>query len=157
MVYDEVKKRGLDIVMDERMVREDMRHQEGPAVLAKRASLRADKLLTSGQVAVVFDGLYSWSEDRYLREKYADKIVTIAIVNPKHVRYERVVARKDAHRPYTLEQIRLRDVEEIENLEKGGPIAYADYYLANARNVDELKAQVDQLMSELGFQVEVNA
>lgn len=151
MVYDEVKKRGLDIVMDERMVREDMRKLEGPAVLAKRAAIKADEILKDGAAAVVFDGLYSWSEDRYLREKYADDIVTVAIVNPKHVRYERVVARKDAHRPYTLEQIQLRDIEEIENIEKGGPIAFADYYLANAKNVDELKAQVDDLMKQLGL------
>ncbi|HET7629802.1 MAG TPA: AAA family ATPase [Candidatus Saccharimonadales bacterium] len=151
MVYDEVKKRGLDIVMDERMVREDMRKTEGPAVLAKRAGLRADQLLKDGAEAVVLDGLYSWSEDRYLREKYGDDIVTVAVVNPKHVRYERVVERKDAHRPYTLEQIQLRDVEEIENIEKGGPIAFADHYLANAKNIDELKAQVDDLMRQLGF------
>ncbi|HET6622643.1 MAG TPA: AAA family ATPase [Candidatus Saccharimonadales bacterium] len=151
MVYDEVKRRGLDIVMDERMVREDMRKQEGPAVLAKRAALKADEMLDDGAQAVVLDGLYSWSEDRYLREKYDDSIITIAIVNPKHIRYERVVARKDAHRPYTLEQIQLRDIEEIENIEKGGPIAFADYYLANAKNVDELKVQIDELMQQLGF------
>lgn len=151
MVYDEVRRRGLDIILDERMVREDLRKAEGPAVLAKRAAAKADSLLSSGAHAVVLDGLYSWSEDRYLRDKYGADIITIAIVNPKHVRYERVVARKDAHRPYTLEQIQLRDIEEIENIEKGGPIAFADYYLANARDIAELKAQVDQLMTELTY------
>ncbi len=151
MVYDEVKKRGLDIVMDERAVREDMRKQEGPAVLAKRAALKADELLTSGAKAVVFDGLYSWSEDKFLRSKYGDDIITVALVNPKNVRYDRVVKRKDAHRPYTLEQIKLRDIEEIENIEKGGPIAFADYYLANAKNIDELNKQTDELMNQLGF------
>lgn len=151
MVYDEVKRRGLDIILDERMVREDMRKTEGPAVLAKRAATKADQLMAAGAQGVVLDGLYSWSEDRYLREKYGADIVTVAIVNPKHVRYERVVARKDAHRPYTLEQIQLRDIEEIENIEKGGPIAFADYYLANAKDIDELKAQVDELMKQLGL------
>lgn len=150
MVYEEVKRRGLDIVMDERMVREEMRASEGPAVLAKRASARAKELLEDGASTVVLDGVYSWSEDRYLRETFGDDYVSIAVVNPKHVRYERVVARKDAHRPYTLGQIQLRDIEEIENLEKGGPIAYADYYIANAKNVDELKQQADVLMTELG-------
>ncbi|HET8690217.1 MAG TPA: AAA family ATPase, partial [Candidatus Saccharimonadales bacterium] len=57
MVYDEVKKRGLDIVMDERMVREDMREKEGPAVLAIRAGQKADELLSKGLPAVIFDGL----------------------------------------------------------------------------------------------------
>ena len=151
MVYEEVTKRGLDIVLDERMVREEMRANEGPAVLAKRAAARAKELLDGGAAAVVLDGVYSWSEDRYLRSTFGDDYISIAVVNPKHVRYERAVARKDAHRPYTLGQIQLRDIEEIENLEKGGPIAYADYYLANAKNVDELKQQADTLLSELGL------
>jgi dephospho-CoA kinase len=151
MVYDEVRRRGLDIVLDERMVREEMRAEEGPAVLAKRVALRTHELLDKGAEAVVLDGLYSWTEDRYLRHEFGEEIVVIAVVNPKHVRYERVVARKDAHRPYTLEQIKLRDLEEIDNLEKGGPIAYADYYLANAKDADELREQVDALMAELGF------
>lgn len=151
MVYDEIRARGLDIVMDERAVREDMRAQEGPAVLAKRATLKTRELLNGGAAAVILDGLYSWSEDKYLRHEFGDELVTVAAVNPKHVRYERVIARKDAHRPYTLGQIQLRDIEEIENIEKGGPIAFADYYLANAKDIDELRSQIDTLMHELGF------
>jgi dephospho-CoA kinase len=151
MVYEEVKKRGLDIVMDERMVREDMRKSEGPTVLAKRAAARAQEHFDNGAKVVVLDGVYSWTEDRYLRETFGNNYTAIAIVNPKHVRYERVVARKDAHRPYTLEQIKLRDIEELENLEKGGPIAFADYYLANAKSVEDLQHQVDTLLAELGL------
>lgn len=151
MVYDEVRKRGLDIVLDERMVREDMRLKEGPAVLAKRAATQARELLEGGAPAVVLDGVYSWSEDTYLRQEFGEDYVVFAAVNPKHVRYERVVARKDAHRPYTLEQIKLRDIEEIENLEKGGPIAFADYYIANAKNIDDFKEKVDALMHEIGY------
>lgn len=151
MVYEEVRKRGLDIVLDERMVREDMRLKDGPAVLAMRAAEKTRELLEDGAPAVVLDGVYSWSEDRYLRQTFGDDYIAIAAVNPKHVRYERVVARKDAHRPYTLEQIKLRDIEEIENLEKGGPIAFADYYIANAKDIDEFKEQTDALMHELGY------
>lgn len=151
MVYEEVRKRGLDIVLDERMVREDMRLKDGPAVLAMRAAERTRELLESGAAAVVLDGVYSWSEDRYLRQQFGDDYIAIAAINPKKVRYERVVARKDAHRPYTVEQIKLRDIEEIENLEKGGPIAFADYYLANAKGIDEFNEQTDALMRELGY------
>jgi dephospho-CoA kinase len=151
MVYDEIRRRGLDIVLDERAVREDMRAGEGPAVLAKRAATEAHALIKSGAPAVVLDGLYSWSEDKYLRSEFGDDLVTVALVNPKHVRYERVVARRDAHRPYTMSQIQLRDIEEIEGIEKGGPIAFADYYLANARDVTDLETHVHALMDLLGF------
>ncbi len=149
MVYEEVEARGLDIVADERMVREDMRAKEGPAVLAKRAATRANEILESGTPFVVFDGVYSWTEDKYLRETFGDAYVSIAVVNPKSIRYERVVARKDAHRPYTKAQIELRDIEEIENIEKGGPIAFADYYLANAPDIPSLISQTDELLDRI--------
>lgn len=151
MVYDEVRARGLDIVTHEKAVREDMRVQEGPAVLAKRAAIRAHELLDSGVEAVVLDGIYSWSEDKYLRSEFGDEMITIANVNPKHIRYKRAVGRKEDHRQYSLEQVKARDIQEIENIEKGGPIAFADYYLANAKDLDELYAQIDALMSDLGF------
>lgn len=151
MVYDEVRARGLDIVTHEKEVREDMRTQEGPAVLAKRAAAKAHELLDSGVETVILDGVYSWSEDKYLREEFGDSYITFANVNPKHIRYQRAVGRKEDHRSYSLDQVKARDIQEIENLEKGGPIAYADYYLANAKDLDELKAQIDTLMHELGF------
>ncbi len=149
MVYEEVERRGLDIVADERMVREDMRAAEGPAVLAKRAAARAQELLADGVKFVVFDGVYSWTEDKYLRETFGDDYVAVAVVNPKHIRYDRVVARQDAHRPYTRAQIQLRDIEEIENIEKGGPIAFADYYIANAPDIPALHTQTDALLDSL--------
>lgn len=152
MVYDEVKARGLDIVMDERAVREDMRLTEGPAVLAKRAVKKAEELFKQGATTVIFDSVYSWSEDKYLRDKYGQDYVSIAIVSPKNLRYQRVVERQDAHRKYTLKQVQLRDAEEIEGLEKGGPIAFADYYLTNAKDITDLQAQVDQLMQSLDIE-----
>ena len=151
MVYEEVAARGLDIVRDERMVREDMRAQEGPAVLAKRAAARAQELLHTGARFVTLDGVYSWSEDTYLRQTFGAHYTSFAIVAPKAVRYERVVARKDPQRQYTQEDIIRRDREEIENIEKGGPIAFADYYLMNDHDIDKLLRQTDALMRQLGY------
>ena len=151
MVYEEVARRGLDIVRDERAVREDMRTTEGPAVLAKRAAARAQEELANGAPFVVLDGVYSWSEDVYLRGLFADHYISIATIMPKQLRYDRVLARNDAHRSYTREQIMRRDVEEIEGLEKGGPIAFADHYLLNTADVPSLKASVDQLLHQLGY------
>ena len=70
MVYDEVARRGLDPVKDEKFVREDMREMEGPNVLAKHAAQVADTLLEAGNNVIVLDGLYSWTEYKYLHEKY---------------------------------------------------------------------------------------
>lgn len=151
MVYDEVAKRGLDIVKDEKAVREDMRAKEGMAVMAKRAAIKADELFSAGEQVVVFDGMYSWSENKFLLEKYGDSVKVIALILPKKLRYERSVARQDSHRKYTLEQVVERDIAEIENIEKGGPIAFADYYLVNDGSHEKLLEQLRQVVTELGI------
>lgn len=148
MVYEEVQRRGLHNVDDELFVRQDMRKQEGPAVLAKHVARKADAYFAEGAENVVLDGLYSWSEYKYLSDKYGDKLIVIATTSPKKVRRERVLTRKDAHRKYTLEQLITREVDEIENLEKGGPIAYADYTLANTKNLEDLLTQLDAMVAE---------
>lgn len=149
MVYDEVRARGLDTVKDEKMVRTDMREKEGLAVLAKRAAIKADEYFANGKETVVFDGLYSWTEYKYLREKYGDDLIVIALVAPRQERYDRVVARKDGVRTYTREVIIQREYDEVENLEKGGPIAMADYTLANTKTQQELLAELDALLVKL--------
>ncbi len=149
MVYDEVARRGLDIVANEREVREDMRRQGGPAVLAIRAGEKAEEYFASGAQTVILDGLYSWSEYKHLKEKYGEDMITIAIFTPSQVRYERVVARRDSQRAYTLEQVKKRDYEEIENLEKGGPIAMADFTMTNSETPQSLTDEIDGLFRGL--------
>lgn len=152
MVYDEVQRRGLDNVKDEKYVREDMRAREGKAVLAKHASRKAKDYFDAGAQAIVFDGLYSWSEYKYLSHMYGGKLVVIAITAPRRIRYERILAREDSHRKYkNISQIKDRDIAEIENLEKGGPIAFADYTLVNNRTKEELLAELDGILSEIGI------
>lgn len=151
MVYEEVERRGLDIVQHEREVREDMRHKEGPTVLAKRAANKAQEYLASGEKGVVLDGLYSWSEYKHLTEVFGDDIVIIAVVTPRKLRYERAVNRKDTRRQYTLEQIERRDFEEIENLEKGGPIAMADFTIVNDTTTEAMLNQLRDILDLLRF------
>lgn len=109
MVYEEVKKRGLDIIKDEKFVREDMRKLEGMDVMAKRASIKIDELFNQGHKAVVCDGLYSWSEYKFLKQKYGDNLVVIAVFTPLNLRYERLIKRRDDHRPYQLKDVINRD------------------------------------------------
>ncbi len=78
---------------------------------------------------------------------FGDQLITIALAASRAERHRRIVNRKDGHRQYTIEQARERDVNEIENLEKGGPIAYADFTLVNLQNKEELIAQLDSLLA----------
>ncbi|MCE7936439.1 hypothetical protein DYH10_01435 [Candidatus Saccharibacteria bacterium CPR2] len=149
MVYEEIQRRGLDNVKDEKFVRLDMRRKEGLSVLAKRASRKADQYFKQGKKTVILDGLYSWSEYMYLEKKYGEELVVICVFTPRNVRYQRVISRKDSHRAYTVEQIKNREIDEIENFEKGGPIARADYCLTNTKSPRELLKELDELMDEI--------
>ncbi len=151
MVYEEVQRRGLDNVKDEQFVREDMRKQDGPAVLAKHVARKAQDEIEKGATGIVLDGLYSWSEYKYLRSVFGDRLTTIAVVAPRTVRYQRVANRKDSHRQYTVQQVEERDIAEIENLEKGGPIAFADYTLTNGAAPEDLLEQVDGVLEKIAF------
>lgn len=154
MVYEEVERRGLDNVKDEVFVREDMRAQEGMDVLAKHIGRKVEEYIAAGREVIVLDGLYSWGEYKHLSEKFGDDFSLIAVVAPKKVRRNRVLERKDAHRKYTLEQLIVREVAEIEKIEKGGPIAYADYYLLNNAEPYELLTHLDNILMEIGVKQE---
>ena len=151
MMYEEVQRRGLDNVRDEKFVREDMRRIDGPAVLAKHAARKALAEIENGAKAIVFDGLYSWSEYKYLREAFGDDLTVIAVAAPRALRYQRAIGRKDSHRQYTREQIEARDIAEIEGLEKGGPIAVADYTLVNKTSPADLITQLSEVLDEISF------
>ena len=146
MVYEEVERRGLDIVKDEAFVREDMRKQEGKDVLAKHASRKVRQLIAEGNKTIVLDGLYSWTEYKYLASEFGDSLIVIAIAAPKKLRHERTLKRKDAHRQYTLDQLIEREYREIENIEKGGPIAYADYTVLNDSTPEDMTSRLTAIL-----------
>jgi dephospho-CoA kinase len=151
ILYEEVYRRGLDIVKDEKAVREDLRAKEGKAVLAKRVTTKIHDYIAEGKKRIVLNGLYSWSEYKHLVEEFGDQFVCVAVATPRALRYQRIVNRKDAHRPYTVEQVIDREIAEIENLEKGGPIARADYTLLNDKTAEHLYEQLDTVLKEVGF------
>jgi dephospho-CoA kinase len=70
------------------------------------------------------------------------------VVADKESRYERVAVRPD--RPFDKEAIVYRDLSEIENLFKGGPIAYADYYILNNSTKEDVISRVEEILEKLG-------
>jgi dephospho-CoA kinase len=150
LVLEEVKNQGLAMTeTNEKPIREMLRQQHGKQVFAKHVADRVKELLKSGHEAVILDGLYSWSEYQYLVNEFQSSLRLIAVVSPKELRYQRLKNREI--RPLTEEEATLRDISEIENLEKGGPIAYADYYVLNNAGVKSLHAQVDDLLNDMSL------
>lgn len=149
LVVEEVQRRGLDVnPSNERIVREELRRQHGMAAMAV-LSLPAlqDALATRGHI--IIDGLYSFSEYKLLLERLGAPLLLLAIVASRQLRYQRLAER--AVRPMTKAESLERDFREIEKLEKGGPIAIADYTLLNEGAPADLLRRLDALMSMLQF------
>mgnify|MGYP002856893418 CR=1 FL=1 len=152
MIYKEMERRGIERTPDgesEKQFREMIRETEGKDWVVKQVIEATKKLIAAGQKKVVLDGVYSWTEYKILKHEFPGVLTFVAIVVPKKLRYERVAARPD--RPFNLEEIRERDRSEIENLEKGGPIAAADYYILNDGSVEKLQNDLQAILDEVGF------
>lgn len=149
-----IKKNVIPSEKNERAVREHLRKKYGPAAIAKLNYPKFKELLSKGDV--IADGLYSWSEYKFLKDKFGPQMVVIAVFSPPEVRYKRLAGRihlkkdKDLKmRPSSYEDSKKRDFAEIEKIEKGGPIAMADYTLLNTKDLGFLKEQVKEVQIDL--------
>lgn len=116
---------------NERWYREKLRSELGMVAMAIKIEPRIIEAQKTNNI-VVLDGLYSWEEYIYLRNKFS-YIKLLCIYAPPEVRYERLSCR--TVRPLTRDEAMGRDIAELENLNKGGPIAVADNLIKN--NGDE--------------------
>ncbi|MBW2963711.1 AAA family ATPase [Candidatus Woesearchaeota archaeon] len=127
---------------NERLVREGVRKIYGMDAYAKLNISKFDAALEKGDL--VADGLYSWEEFKVLKDYYKGKIVVLAVMTSPGVRYKRLAARKE--RPLTKEESKSRDFAEIENLNKGGPIAMADYYVINNFSFEFIQKEIENFL-----------
>lgn len=138
-----VRQKGMPLNEDnERMVREELRKQHGMAAYAILNLPRIQEALR--QDNVVIDGLYSWEEYKYLKVNLPANLITVAVWSPPSLRYARLTGRKI--RPLTEEQARSRDYAEIENVNKGGPIAMADYVVLNDSTLELLVSRTKEII-----------
>jgi dephospho-CoA kinase len=140
---EQVKLKGLVLNEgSERTVREELRKQHGMAAYAVLNLPRIETALESS--SVIIDGLYSWEEYKYLKEKLFGRLLIVTVFSPPALRYRRLSQRKI--RPLTEEQARSRDYAEIENVNKGGPIAMADFMIVNDSTLKSLVKQAENII-----------
>ncbi len=152
MIYKEMKRRGIEITADgesEKRFREMIRETEGKDWVVKQVIEEAKNLINAGQKRIVLDGLYSWTEYKVLKKEFPGQLTVLAVVVPKALRHFRVGKRPE--RPFNTKEIQERDRSEVENLEKGGPIAMADYYVLNDESVAKLHDDVDVILDRIEF------
>lgn len=143
----ELTERGLPLTPEnERIIRESLRTEFGMAAYAIRSKPFIDQLI-SHHACVILDGLYSWEEYVYLKAYYPHFLLVHVYAEPKK-RYERLSKRPV--RPFTPQQARDRDIAEIEKLNKGGPIAIADYCIENTNDsIPDFFKKIDALLARL--------
>jgi len=143
---EEVKRRGLALnEKNERHIRELLRQEHGMAAYAQLNLPRIDSALK--QSDVVIDGLYSWEEYTFLKNNYGDNFHVVAVWASPETRYARLSNR--SNRPLKLEEAASRDWAEIENSNKGGPIAMADFTIINEASVPDLRKETERVISTL--------
>ncbi len=149
IVVDEVVRRGLEVnPHNERTIREEFRKQEGMDAIAKRA-LPYLRAAAAQHNTIIIDGLYSFSEYKTLIQAFGKDLILVAIVAERALRYARLNQR--AERPLSAQEAEQRDWLEIEHIEKGGPIAIADYTLLNNDSPERLLRELDDLLERLAL------
>ena len=142
VTMDKLKEEGLEVnPANEKMMRERLRKEYGMAAYAILLLPKIKEL--SAYNNVVLDGLYSWDELKILNKEFPNMKV-ISVITDKSIRYKRLNVREI--RPLTNEEATNRDISEIENLAKGGPISYADYFVLNNGTKEETIKRIDEIL-----------
>ena len=150
VIYKAMEEAGIEPTWDnQQKFREEIRRREGKDFVIRRVIKNIRDLINAGQNKIVLDGLYTWSEYKILKHEFPGQVVVIAIVTPKHLRYQRMIKRPE--RPMQPREVDQRDWSEIENLEKGGPIAIADYFIINDSDLTQLHQKIDAVTHDAHF------
>jgi dephospho-CoA kinase len=154
ITIDRLKAEGKEInESNEKAMREALRKEYGMGAFAILSLPGIEESLKKGNT--VIDGLYSWSEYKILREKFGERLHIVCIYASPATRYRRLESRtghendrETRMRRLTAAEARKRDFAEIENIEKGGPIAMADYTICNESSEEKLKAKMLEVANE---------
>lgn len=143
---EEVKKRGLELnETNERHIRELLRQEYGMTAYARLNLPRISEALKHSDV--VIDGLYSWEEYTFLKSQYGPDFCIVAVWAPPRTRYARLTTRRERH--LTREEAASRDSAEIENTNKGGPIAMADFTISNESSLADLTRKTERVIAKI--------
>ncbi len=141
-----MKKEGIALTPEsDKKFTTSLRRMRGNLVTVKYL-LKEVRLGSKSKIAIV--GVRSKAELDYLRKQ--SKIITIAIVAPTKLRFERIKKRKRPDAPRTLKEfVNDRDKKEASWGEIGA-IKSADYIIAGTGTVPQLRKEVEQIMRLIG-------
>ncbi len=121
-----------------------IRAEEGPGVLARRC---IPKIRALDAEVVVVDGLRSPHEVKEFRKVFP-KFKVIAIHASPKTRFQRLLRRGRSDDPKDWETFYMRDQREL-SVGIGEVIATADYMIVNEGSIEELEAQLKQIIKKV--------
>jgi dephospho-CoA kinase len=144
--FEEMERRGLEInEKNERMIREELRKNHGPACYALWGIKKIKELKTPAGVLV--ESLYSWEEYLELKKAFGDNFLVMAVYSSPKERYDRLSWRRT--RRLSVQEAQSRDYSQIVNLHQAGPIALADWTIMNNASRKNLFLQLDKIIKEI--------
>lgn len=146
VTMEKLKEENISVTPEnEKIMREKLRKEYGMGAYANILLPKIKELSLKSNV--VLDGLYSWDELKILKDELGDNLIVVSIIADKKIRYDRLSNR--VVRPLNNEEAMKRDISEIENIAKAGPIAYADYYIDNNYDLEIYKKRLLNILDDI--------
>ena len=151
MINEYIDKKNFKHVEDiHKKVREEIRKKYGMEAMAILNEQKIRNALKINSV-VVIDGLYSWEEFIYLKNKFPKvKVYLLAIYADKETRYKRASKRRYRSELYGEK----RDINELVGTNKGPAIAFSDFLIKNNFSKDEFFDKLDHVYRTIYYSPE---
>ena len=147
MVWDEVKKQGLEL-NDENVgaIADSMRKKQGKNIWAK---ITIDKI-TSLNITnkIIVDGIRNIEEVDIFKKELCDNFVLIAIIASDEVRKKRSLLRQRKDDSNDLRKIEERDKREVRWGIKD-LISTADIIISNEHNINDFRREVKKVLEQI--------
>lgn len=142
-VRSEAEAQGIDMT-DENVgsLAQRMRDGHGFNIWAKRTIEEIDDRLT------VIDGVRGRAEMVLYRQQFGNDAVVVAIHSSPAIRFKRLVARRRADAPKSMEEFEERDLREL-SWGLGDVISRADYLIVNESTLQQLTRRVEAVIDEI--------
>lgn len=128
-------------------LRREFREKYGEEAMAVLSMDKIKNGLKKNNI-IVIEGLYSWKEYLYLKEKFPQiNVYLLCVYAGKKVRYKRIAKRKYRSQLYGEK----RDIDELMTTNKGPAIAFADFLIVNDHSLQDLYDKLEEVYREVYF------
>ncbi len=128
-------------------IREGLRKKHGMAALAILNEKHLRQALKKNMI-VVIDGMRSWEEYVYLKEKLPRvRVVILALYADKNLRYKRISLRSHRLTHYGED----RDINELIGTNMGSTIAFCDHLVKNNFSIEEFHDKLELVYRTIYF------